>query len=50
MNRIICSQKLDPRDANKHFTLQNQSISYTCKNITQQYKNNKTNNSSSNVD
>ena len=35
------TQKLDLRSSDKHVTLQNVPISYTWKNIRQQYKNNK---------
>ena len=35
------SQGLDLRSSNKHVALQNLSIYYTWKNITQQYENNK---------
>ena len=34
-------QRLDLRSSNKHITLQNLSVYYTCKNIKQQCKNNK---------
>ena len=35
------SQRLDLRSSDKHVTLQNLSIYYTCKNIRKRYKNNK---------
>ena len=35
------SQRLDLRSSDKHVVLQNLSIYYTCKNIREQYKNNK---------
>ena len=35
------SQRLDLRSSDKHVALQNLSIYYTCKNIREQYKNNK---------